>query len=87
MPLKTLPTEPMKPDTDSAAYKAGLAKFAALKIGDDFQGAAPEAEAAGYTAHGERFDFIAGYLRHLGSVVCSRRHRNDRRIMKLERKK
>lgn len=83
MPLKTLPTEPMKPDTDSPAYKAGLAKFAALKIGDQFRGASPEADDAGYTSHGDRFDFMAGYLQNLKSIAT--RCQTDLTIVALER--
>lgn len=83
MPLKTLSTEPMRPDTDSAAYKAGLARFAAHKIGDIFIGASPEAEAAGFTSHGDKYDFMKGYLRHLRQVHTDR---NTNAIVKLERK-
>lgn len=84
MPLKTLPTEPMQPDTDSPAYKAGLARFARLKVGDHWMGASPEADAAGYTRHGDKFDFMAGYLRNLKSVAT--RSRIDHTIVELERK-
>jgi hypothetical protein len=84
MPLPSKSTEPMRPDVESAAYKAGLARFAALKPGDKFLGASPEADAAGYTDHGDRFDFMAGYLRHLKQVTTDRRETNI--IVKLERK-
>lgn len=83
MPLKTLPTEPMQPDTNSPAYKTGLAVFAAHKLGDIFRGASPEADAAGYTSHGDKYDFMKGYLRHLKQVHTDR---NTNAIVKLETK-